>query len=150
MADTKISDLNTLTSENAESTDSLVLVDGSATETKRITVSEAKELFNAEPINVTHSPYNADKTGVSDATSAWQSAIADAQGGPVVIPAGTYILDDCQISTRYGCHLIPQGDVVISYDGSSTEAPLYYDVNAGATETIVSATTVATEDDFPA
>ncbi len=45
-------------------------------------------------INVTSSPYNADKTGNSDASAAINSAIAAAAAGSIVyLPAGTYRLD---------------------------------------------------------
>lgn len=45
------------------------------------------------PIDVTAAPYNADATGVKDATTAIQSALdaaAKAGGGVVLLPAGTY------------------------------------------------------------
>lgn len=57
---------------------------------------EAIPLPSGTVYDVTKSPYNADKTGVADATTAIQNAINDAQtnnGGVVYLPAGTYKLN---------------------------------------------------------
>jgi hypothetical protein len=51
--------------------------------------------------DVTQSPYNADNTGVTDARSAIQDAIDDAEaagGGTVFFPQGTYLLDSSTLT----------------------------------------------------
>lgn len=49
--------------------------------------------YRTSLINVTQAPYNADKTGVQDASSAIQSAINAATSNQVVyLPAGTYLI----------------------------------------------------------
>lgn len=51
-------------------------------------------------IDVTAAPYSADKTGVADATSAIESAIAAATAGQTVwLPAGTYKVSQVDISS---------------------------------------------------
>jgi len=72
-------------------------------------------------INVTSAPYNADKTGASDASAAINSAISAASAGTIVyLPAGTYRLDA-------GISLKNRSDITLR--------------GAGPTQTILSATT---------
>lgn len=52
-------------------------------------------------LDVTLAPYSADKTGVTEATSAIAAAIAAASsGGEVYLPAGTYLIDKITLDKR--------------------------------------------------
>lgn len=56
-------------------------------------------------IDITQSPYNADKTGTNDCTSAIQSAInaaVTAGGGTIYFPAGTYLMSASQTTGGSG------------------------------------------------
>jgi hypothetical protein len=71
--------------------------------------------------NVTSPPYNADKTGATDATAAIQSAINAAQaagGGVVVLPAGTYAVSP-QGANSYALQ-ISASNVILRGAGAGT------------------------------
>lgn len=67
--------------------------------------------------DVTKTPYNADKTGNTDATSAIQNAINTAQnagGGVIYLPAGTYKLNP---GSNNKCLQINKSNIVLKGDG---------------------------------
>jgi hypothetical protein len=76
-------------------------------------------IARANTIDATQSPYNADKTGVTDATSAIQSAInAAAGGGAVYLPDGTYKIGS--VLQIYENNVTLRGDTnsVLMFSGS--------------------------------
>lgn len=67
--------------------------------------------------DVTKSPYNADKTGNTDATAAIRNAITDVQnnnGGIVYLPAGTYNVNP---GSQSYCLQINKSNVILKGDG---------------------------------
>lgn len=73
-------------------------------------------------INVTDAPYNADRTGATDASAAIQAALdaTDAGlGGTVYAPAGDYKIDTGLTATHQGTVLMGDGLSAFSGDGSS-------------------------------
>ncbi len=93
--------------------------------------------------NVTDAPYNADKTGVSDSTTAIQAAINAAQtagGGVVYLPAGTYRV--APPSGKNQALLISAGKIVFRGDGPSSTHVLNSSTNMrGKSILLVQATT---------
>lgn len=72
---------------------------------------------NGQVFDVTKPPYNADKTGVNDATIAIQTAINAAQingGGVVYLPAGMYKVNP---GTNNFCLRITKEDIILKGDG---------------------------------
>ena len=93
--------------------------------------------------------YAVDNTGATDISTTLNAAMVAADGRPVEIPAGTYLVKDCQIPTANGCHLKPDGDVTIQWDATGDWGGLYFrgENNFGSE---VSITAIADHDDYPA
>jgi hypothetical protein len=78
---------------------------------------QAPSIPNSKIFDVSKSPYNADRTGATDATTAIQTAINDAQAngsGIVYLPAGTYQVNP---GTKSSCLQINKSNIFIKGDG---------------------------------
>ena len=74
-------------------------------------------------INVTSAPYNADKSGASDAAPAIRSAIAAATSGDIVyLPAGTYRISSLISINKSNITLRGAGDSTVIDNRSSSQA----------------------------
>jgi hypothetical protein len=84
-----------------------------------------------------------DNTGETDSTANWEAAMAG--GGTVLIPPGTYTLQDCDIPTDVDTTLIPMGPVTVQWAASGTAA-LRCDAvaNVGNQVTVTDVTTIST------
>lgn len=82
--------------------------------------------------DVTQAPYNADPTGVSDATAAIQAAVDDSQdgtggtvplGGEVLIPAGDFLMNGASSGDFYNGVAMNNGILIPEVAGGATSDP---------------------------
>ncbi len=85
------------------------------------------------PLNVTHSDYGADPTGVADSTNAINDALGDVNPGEkgiVYIPPGTYKITD-PLTVKEGVALVGAGSYATVINCASADSKVYFDQSVG-------------------